>query len=601
MSHSKPSHSQRKNLADSMLPRRQCLAGLTAGAITGASSLDGIADDGGKSPPLITASSKSGVAATVHPLASEAAVASLRAGGNAVDAAAAASFMLSVVDGHNSGLGGGCFIMLRTADGKCLALDGRETAPRLATPDRFTSGGKPDPMSTRVGPKAVGTPGQVAALESLVQSHGRHSLAQAIQPALVIAESGFVVDGFAAKRIASVAGLLKNFAGSKAIYFKGNRPLRVGDRLRQPDLASTLGHLADTGSSWFYDGPFAEKVDAWMRSHNGLLRREDFADYKVLPRIPIRVDYRDHKVHLFPPPSSGGIHIAQALAILQRFDVASIYRQEPAAFYHLVLETLRLVMADRVRHLGDADFVDVPQGLLDQEYLRRRSADLSLDKRLRDVVPGQPVNTTPWPKSEVAMPATADKHTTHLTTADAEGNVVAMTQTINTTYGSKVVVPGTGVVLNNEMDDFAISAGIANAYGLMGGKANQIEPGKRPLSSMSPSIAVRESTGDLFACGAAGGPRILTTVLQLLVRHLDLGQTPGECLAAPRVHHQWRPKKSFVEASLPVDIQKSLEQRGHTLEVIQAASTAQALQRRNHQWSAASDPRVPSAARAVKG
>ncbi|MEO1616181.1 MAG: gamma-glutamyltransferase [Planctomycetota bacterium] len=546
------------------------------------------------------ARSSRGVAASVHPLASQAAIDAMRSGGNAVDAAVAASLMLSVVDGHNSGLGGGCFIMLRTPSGKCIAIDGRETAPGLATPDRFTRDGQPDPMSTRVGPKAVGTPGQVAALDSLLKNHGRRSFAQAIAPAQRVAEEGFVLEAYGCKRMASVAGLLKADPGSRSVYFDSRgQILRPGDTLKQPDLAATLKQLATRGADWFYEGDFAKQVDAWMRANDGLLRQEDFRNYRVLNRQPILARYRDHSIYLFPPPSSGGVHIAQALSILQSYDLTQLHDKTPDAFYHLLLETMRLVMADRVRHLGDADFVDVPRGLLDEDYLRGRASNLSLKQVMEAVEPGQPKDTTPWPKSPAKMPDAAEKHTTHLTTADADGNVVAITQTINTTYGSKVIVPGTGVVLNNEMDDFSIGAGIANAYGLMGGQANRIQPGKRPLSSMSPSIAIQDETGEIFSCGAAGGPRILTTVLQLLIRHIDLKQSPEMLLAAPRVHHQWRPATSFMEAGLSEETQQTLKELGHPLKTLTYNSTAQALRCDAQQLQAASDPRVPGAARGL--
>lgn len=530
--------------------------------------------------------------ATVSPLASRAAMQAFDRGGNAVDAAIAASLMLSVVDGHNSGIGGGCLAVVRTADGNVFALDGREMAPAAATPAMFYTDGKPDPSKSQVGTLAAGVPGLLAALAHLGDRYGKLEMEAALLGAAEVAEQGFVIPGSYARRLQGAATHLRKFPSSAEILLDSKgQPWQAGDTLRQQDLAGTLRNIAEQGHGWFYEGGFADKTATFMASAGGMLTKKDFADYKTVRRSPVEAEYRGSQVLGCPPPSSGGIHNAQMLGMLADFDVAKIYADSEANFRHLLVEVMKRAMADRAYWLGDADFTNVPRGLLDKDYLRSRGSTIDLEKAITVASHGQP------PRADVDLFG-AGGHTTHLTTADAEGNVVALTQTVNTTFGCKVIVPGTGVVLNNELDDFSIAPGVRNAFGLVGSEANLIAPGKRPLSSMSPTIVMRDGQ-PVMTCGAAGGPKIITSVLQILVRVLDLGESIGDAVAAPRTHHQWSPDVLVCEKKVSHGVADALQAKGHRLERISTAAVAQGLQISDRGITAASDPRVESSAIAI--
>ncbi len=548
---------------------------------------------GGESEPAAevpqTAEGSVAVAATVHPLATQAALEAFRRGGNAIDAAVAASLMLSVVDGFNSGIGGGGLALVRHR-GSVLAIDGRETAPAEAVPERYFRDGKPDPQLSQIGPLAAGVPGLVALLDRLQSRFGRLGWEWALHHAAEVAERGFELDANYVGRLRLVAGQLRQFPESARVLLDPQgRPWSIGHRLLQPDLAATLRAIAEQGSQWFYRGPFAQRIDRWMRSVGGVMRASDLNDYRAVERSPIGIAYRGNTVFGFPPPSSGGIHIGQMLGMLTAFDVAELYRTSEVAWRHVLIEVMKRAMADRAHWLGDADFARVPRGLLDVDYLRQRAATIRLDRSTAVAGHGIP------PAADVELFGRGG-HTTHLTTADSEGNVVALTQTINTTFGSKMIVPGTGVVLNNEMDDFSLAPGVRNAFGLLGSEANAVEPGKRPLSSMSPTIVVGPDGALRVSCGAAGGPKIITTVLQILVRVLDLGQRLDEAIAAPRTHHQWSPDEVVCERAVPADVVRGLEALGHRVRRIETAAVAQGIERAEGRWRAVADPRVPSAA-----
>ncbi len=491
--------------------------------------------------------------ATVHPLATEAALDVMRRGGNAVDGAVAAALTLGVVDGYNSGIGGGCFILIRTADGKFHAIDGRETAPAAATRDMFLRNGQPQTSWSVTGPLASGTPGALAAYAEAVKTHGKTELSDLLRQAAQVAEQGFTLNAAYASRLAVVAETMARFEGSRQVFLKADgTPYRQGEVLKQPDLARTYRAIAEHGLEWFYGGPFAERVAAWMAEHGGILTVQDFANYRCVKREPIVTDYRGYTVVGFPPPSSGGVHVAQILNILENFDLKKLHEEDPAQMIHVIAEAMKLAFADRAYWLGDPDFADVPRGLVDQGYadqLARR-----IDPTRASVVEKHSV--PPGHETELF------RHTTHIAAADAEGNWVAITATINTTFGSKVVVPGTGVVLNNEMDDFAISPGVPNAFGLVGAEANAVAPGKRPLSSMSPTIILQDGR-PVMTVGAAGGPRIITQVVLAIVNHLDLGMSLPQAVAAPRFHHQWSPNELAVERTLAPSLVDRLRDFGH--------------------------------------
>lgn len=535
-----------------------------------------------------TGTSKEGVVATVHPIASGAAIEAFRRGGNAIDAAAAASIMLTVVDGFNSGIGGGCLAMIRTTDGKMLALDGREKAPARAKPEMFYRNGKPDPKLSQVGPLAAGVPGLLAALDRLTSNHGKLTLADAFAGAAEVAAQGFVLDENYVRRLRLAAPSLKQFPSSAEILLDSNgSPWQPGHKLIQKDLAKTLTSLAKKGVDWFYRSEFAEVTGKFLTEQGGVMQATDFAEYNTVLRESIRAEYRGNQVYGFPPPSSGGIHIAQMLGMLSDFDVKETFNKSEATGRHLLLEVMKRAMADRAYWLGDSDFAKVPRGLLAPSYLRERAEDIVLDQTSKIASHGQP------PRADIDLFGKGG-HTTHLTTADAEGNVVALTQTVNTTFGNKMIVPGTGVVLNNELDDFSIAPGVRNAFGLLGSKANLIAPGKRPLSSMSPTIVLDQSGAPILSCGAAGGPKIITTVLQVLVRVLDLGQSIDEAISAARAHHQWSPDTAVCENAIKGEVVEQLARFGHNVSRIRSAAVSQGLAIQDGVIEAASDPRVPS-------
>lgn len=494
-----------------------------------------------------------GIVSSTHPLATEVGLKVLKSGGNAIDAAVAVGLTLGVVDGHNSGIGGGCFMLIRRANGEIVALDGREMAPAAATRDMYLRNGKADTALSQTGPLASGVPGALATYAHAVRELGRKPLSELVAPAAKIAGDGFPINGIYARKIKSAAALLRRFDSPRAIFFKPDgQPLVEGDVLKQTDLARSYRAIAKEGPDWFYRGSYAKAVDGWMREHQGTLTAADFRNYVVKRRTPITTTYRGYTLHGFGPPSSGGVHVAQILNMLERFDLAGM--KEPGARHHVIAEAMKLAFADRAHWLGDPDFADVPRGLLDKGYAQTLASRINVDRAITVTGHGIPPD---------ADPRFFEKHTTHFSVADAEGNWVACTQTINTAFGSKVIVPGTGILLNNQMDDFSVEPGVPNHFKLVGAEANAIAPGKRPLSCMSPTI-VLENGQPVLALGAAGGPTIITQVVLNLIAILDLKQPLDVALAQPRIHQQWVPDELRIEKALPADVRAGLKKRGHT-------------------------------------
>jgi len=526
--------------------------------------------------------------ATVNPLATDAAVKVLREGGNAVDAAVAAALTLGVVDSHNSGIGGGCFILIHRADGTILAIDGREMAPAKAHRDMYLREGKPVTGLSQVGALAPGIPGSLAAYQLVLEKCGRRKLSDLILPAADIAEQGFAIDRMLASRLAAKSKDLARFPESKRIFLlaDGTAP-NTGDTLIQKNLAGTYRAIAEHGVDWFYAGPFAKSTEKWMKSNKGIITADDFKNYQVVVREPIRSKYRGHEVIGFPPPSSGGIHVAQILNVLANFNLKKIHNDDPALFVHVVAEGMKPAFADRAFWLGDSDFAKVPRGLLSQSYAKKFAAQIDFNAAAKVAGHGEPPN---------ASTDTFNRHTTHIAAADAEGNWVAITTTINTSFGSKVVVPGTGVLLNNQMDDFSVAPGVPNAFGLVGAKANEVAPGKRPLSSMSPTIILRDGK-PIMTVGAAGGPKIISEVVTTIVNHLDLGMPIDKAVGAKRYHHQWAPDTLFVEKSMDLELIKKLQAKNHKTKTIQSFGYTQAIVRlKNGKFYGTHDPRLPGKA-----
>lgn len=525
------------------------------------------------------------MAATVHPIATEAALAAFDQGGNAVDAAIAAALTLGVVDGYNSGIGGGCFVLIRRADGTLHAIDGREQAPRGASRDMYLVDGKPNPKLSQDGPLAIAVPGALAAYEQAVREFGNLSFSKIISRAADVAGDGFEVTPALAGAISAEANLLREFRGNWGSILKPDGTVySPGERMVQPDLAQTYRAIAEHGTEWFYRGPFAESCSQWFESNGGLVRSADFADYHTVVRDPIVIQYRGFDIAGFPPPSSGGVHVAQILSILENFDLAKLYREQPATFYHVVVEAMRLAFADRAYWLGDPDFASVPRGLIHPEYGRQLASQIDLHKANPEAQHGDPLRFD------------ADffrKHTTHIATADAEGNWVALTTTVNTTFGSKVVVPGTGVVLNDQMDDFASAPGVPNAFGLVGAEANAIAPGKRPLSSMSPTIVLKDGQ-PVLTLGAAGGPTIISQVVWGIVRCIDLQMGVADAVSMPRIHHQWSPDEILCERAFDPQIRQQLTDMGHSIRLTRNIAVGQAISfdRTDGRFIGVYDPRV---------
>lgn len=520
--------------------------------------------------------------ASVSPIATRAGVDAFNRGGNAVDAAVAVALTLGVVDGFNSGVGGGCFMLIHRANGQTIALDGREIAPAKATRDMFVRDGKGDTTLSQTGALASGIPGSMAVYERAIKKYGRLKLADELLTAAQVAEDGFPLSAAYATRLKSVEQPLGGFEASKAIFFNPDGTLlKQGDTLRQPDLAKSYRAMAKQGANWFYKGDFAKATGDWMKANGGIITARDFAKYKVIERQPISSIYRGYEILSFPPPSSGGVHVAQILNILSAFNLAAL---SPADRAHVLAESMKRAFADRAYYLGDPAFTRVPVGLVNPDYGRALAAQIQTDKVVPVPQQGDPFSFDP---------GVFNKHTTHFSTADKDGNWVACTATINTSFGSKVVVPGTGIVLNDQMDDFSIQPGVPNAFGLVGGEANAVAPGKRPLSSMSPTIVLQDKK-PILALGAAGGPTIITQTVLALVGVLDLHLPVDEALAQPRLHQQWVPDVVRLETSMPDDIQQSLIARGHILDPVLSIGATQIVGRdpQTGEFVGAADPRV---------
>jgi len=536
--------------------------------------------------PLTAA--KHGAVATVDPIATDAAIAAMKKGGNAVDGAVAAGLTLGVVNGYNSGIGGGCFMVIRLANGKFVVIDGREMAPAAAKRDMYIRNGKPDTSASKVGALASGVPGALAAYEMAVRQHGKLPMKWHLENAAKIAEKGFKIPSAYAGRIRVTARDLRKFKSSAAILLddKGN-PRKAGELLKQPDLAKTYRAIASNGIGWFYGGPFAATTEKWMKANGGIMTARDFSNYKPRLREPVRVTYRGHEIISMPPPSSGGVHVGQILNILENFDLKNTGANS-TDFIHLVTEAMKLAFADRAYWLGDADFVPVPRGLIDKGYAKNLAKRIDMTRATRVAKHGTP------PRSTEDL---FNKHTTHFSCADSEGNWVSCTATVNTSFGSKVIIPGTGVIMNNEMDDFSIAPGVPNAFGLLGAEANAVAPGKRPLSSMSPSIVLKDGK-PILAVGAAGGPTIITQTLLAIIHTIDFGLPLKEALAQPHFHHQWAPDQIRIERKVGEKVMTQLRKRGHSLKIYSQMGATQATSLKNGRFDAAHDPRLKGKATA---
>jgi len=522
-----------------------------------------------------------GFVASVQPLATQAGLDALRAGGNAIDAAAAVALTLGVVDGHNSGIGGGCFFLARLADGTFIALDGRETAPAKATRDMYLKDGQVVSELSKTGPLASATPGALAVYDEAVRKHGKLPFAKAFTAGIHHADQGFPIDRVYAKKLAGQVTNLALFPSSKAIFLKSDgSPYLEGETIVQKDLAESYRQMAKNGTAWFYQKTFPKTVEKYMKANDGILNAKDFQEYRIQDRTPLTSSYRGWTILGFPPPSSGGVHVAQMLNILEAIE-SKIPQPGTPEFIHRMTEVMKLAFADRGYWLGDPAFANVPRGLTNAVYAKELAAKID-SKKATLVEHGTPPD---WQNN------CFEKHTTHFCVADGEGNWVSCTATINTAFGSKVVIPGTGILMNNQMDDFAVAPGVPNHFKLVGGEANAIAPGKRPLSSMSPTLVLKNDQV-VMAIGAAGGPTIISQVLLGLTYALDSKMKPSEVVSQPRFHHQWSPDQIRMEKSIRAETREKLKSMGHTIDDAEDFGTSQILiQNSDGSFSGATDPR----------
>ncbi len=511
------------------------------------------------SPPLQTTGEpvrhRHGMVATADALGSAVGARVLRDGGNAVDAAVATAFALAVVHPNAGNIGGGGFLLFRGASGESVAYDFREQAPAAATATMFLVDGRYDSDRHHESALSVGVPGTVAGLHRAWREHGRLPWPKLLAPAIALARDGFVVSDWLARNLAGVRADFGRSEATVAQFTKAGTPYAAGDVLKQPDLARTLERIAADGPAGFYEGETARLIVAEMKARHGLVTEADLKAYAPKARVPVRGSYRGYEILSMPPPSSGGIALLEMLNILEKDDLAASGFGS-AATLHLVAEAMRRAYADRARYVGDPDFnAGIPvERLVSKEY----AAGLR-----RSIRPDHASTSAPdrfeWP--------TESNDTTHVSVVDEERNAVALTYTLEDDYGSKYLVPGAGFLLNNEMGDFNAGPGLTDATGLVGTPANLAAPGKRMTSSMTPAIVVKD--GKLFmTLGAAGGRRIINTVLQVLLNVVDFGMNVRAAVEAPRVHHQWLPDEILVETNgLSADTLALLRAKGHTVTI----------------------------------
>jgi len=493
-----------------------------------------------------------GMVASRSDLASEVGRQILQQGGNAVDAAVATAFALAVVYPSAGNLGGGGFMLIALEDGRVLAQDNREKAPGAAHRDMFLDAkGDVDRNLAVNSLQSSGVPGTVAGLLDALERHGTLTRQAVIGPALRLAREGFVLNDDLAGQFADNLEGFSRHEASLAVFTRDGEPYKAGDMWIQNDLADTLQRISDEGRDGFYKGPVATAIAAEMQRNNGIMTTEDLAAYQPVWREPVHGTYRGHDVYSMPPPSSGGVLLLQMLNMLEPYDLGSLGFGS-AATVHLMIEAQRRAYADRAEYLGDPDFVDVPaQQLMSKEYARQRFADFD-PARATD---SASIGAGTWPEES--------PQTTHFSVVDGQGMAVAMTTTLNRSFGNRIVIPGTGVLMNNEMDDFSSKPNTPNSYGLIGRDANEIAPGKRMLSSMTPTIVLKD--GELLlVTGSPGGSTIINTVLQVVLNVLDHGMGAAQAVASPRIHHQWLPDNvRFETGALSDEVAAALRAMGH--------------------------------------
>jgi gamma-glutamyltranspeptidase/glutathione hydrolase len=514
---------------------------------------------------------KHGIVASTNEVASQVGVDIMKRGGNAIDAAIAVAFALAVTHPAAGNLGGGGFMMIRLRNGKSTAIDYREMAPAAATHNIYLDkngnliegeGG------SLVGYRAAGVPGTVRGMELAFKKYGSGKLtwSQLIEPAHRLA-NGFTVTYSLARSLRGNNSYLSQYPETKRIYLNGGKFYNEGDLFRQPDLAATFARLQTGGPNEFYEGQTAKMIVDDVQRHNGLIKLSDMQGYVAKERQPVRGKYRGYEVISMPPPSSGGAVLIEMLNILEGYDLSK-FESGSSERYHLMTEAMRRAFADRAEFMGDTDFVNVPiAGLIDKSYAAKLRGTINTDRASTsvEIKAGQPVGHE-------------SDETTHFTVVDADGNAVANTYTLNNSYGSAAVAKGTGIILNDEMDDFAAKPGTPNMYGLIQGERNAVAPRKRPLSAMTPTFVLRKDGSLWFTVGSPGGPTIINTALCVIVNVVDYGMDMQQALDFPRIHHQWLPDELVFEPyGLSGDTQKALIALGHKLAAPHYLGDAEAI------------------------
>ena len=527
---------------------------------------------------------RKGMVVTREPRATEAGLKILESGGNAVDAAVAVGFALAVTHPSAGNIGGGGFMLIRLADGRTTFLDFRERAPQAASRNMYLDASGKATQDSVIGYRASGVPGSVAGFEYAAKKYGRKPWAGLVHPAVELASKGVTLSWSEANQMENAARGLESFPESKRIFLNGGNYYRMGDRFVQADLGRTLERIEKQGARDFYRGETARLLAKDMKEHGGLITEADLAAYKVIERAPLTGKYRGYDIITSPPPSSGGVGILQMLGVLE----GTGYEKGGAGSaqaVHYMAEAMRRYFADRAEHLGDPDFVKVPLAtLLDPAYISKLRASID------------PEQATPSSAIHAAIVSDRESNqTTHYTIADGEGNLALVTFTLNGSYGSKVTATGLGFLLNNEMDDFAADLGKPNMFGLVQGEKNAIQAGKTPVSSMAPTIVLKDGKPYL-ALGSPGGPTILNTVLEVMVNVLDFGMNVQDAVNWPRFHHQWLPDTLSIERGYSPDTIALIEKHGYKVRKANSQGECAAIMMENGWLMGAADPRTEGTA-----
>lgn len=556
---------------------------LTVSALSAVQFLSCGPKPGDMKPQPVTGAN--GMVVSGTPLATKAGLDVLREGGNAIDAAVTVGFALAVTLPSAGNIGGGGFMVIRDAQsGRTTTIDYREKAPLAAHRDMFLdANGDADPEKSQFSYWAVGVPGSVAGMAYALEKYGTISLERALRPAIELADKGFPVDQYLASSLKSMKKRMEKSPASMAVFFREDGvPYEPGDIIVQKDLAWSLRRIAEHGPDAFYRGEVARRIADDMRAHGGLVTMEDLAAYDPVEREPVHGVYRGCEVWSMPPPSSGGVHLIQMLNMLEAYPLGKWGAGSPETI-HVMAECMKLAYADRAEYLGDTDFVSVPvRGLASKEYAVRLREKISLEHAV--------------PSAEIrhGNPAPYESpNTTHYSVMDRFGNAVATTTTLNFSYGTGITAAGTGILLNNEMDDFSSKPGTPNAYGLLGNDNNAVEPGKRMLSCMTPTIVTKNGRAWLVT-GSPGGSRIITTTLQILLNTIDHGMNVREATDAKRIHHQWMPDELYVERGFNPDTAAQLKKLGHTVVERGSMGVTQTIMWDGRRFSGAADTRIHS-------